>query len=131
MTQNIDEFLAPFLGAYQGAVDSVKPTPDNLEQMLNTMFDSIALSTKLPRNQRDRICIERNRWISLCRKASLTAQATDLDMALGGLKELGQVVWDSGIPQAALMFAVVYKLMDGIINAGAEAEQEYGIPRQQ
>ncbi len=51
-------------------------------------------------------------------------QLTDAQLALAGINELGQAVLDSGIPQAALTFAVTYKLIDGLIKAPEEAREE-------
>lgn len=52
------------------------------------------------------------------------AQVNDAQLALAGMKEMGQAVLDSGIPQAALVFAVTYKLIDGMAKAGDEAREE-------
>lgn len=52
------------------------------------------------------------------------AQINDANLALAGLRELGQVVLDSGVPQAAFTFAVSYKLLSGIASAGDEAKEE-------
>ena len=64
-------------------------------------------------------------------QGSTTRQAFDnasgADLALAGLKQLGQTVLDSGIPQAALTFAVTYKLLDGLSNAAGQAQNEFGI----
>ena len=52
------------------------------------------------------------------------AQVSDANLALAGMKELGQIILDSGIPQAALVFGVTYKLLSGLASAGEEAKEE-------
>ena len=51
-------------------------------------------------------------------------QVGDAQLALAGINELGQAILESGLPQAALTFAVRYKLIDGLIKAPEKAREE-------
>jgi len=51
----------------------------------------------------------------------------DADLALAGLKEMGNVILDSGIPQAVLAFGVTYKLINGIAGADESVKQDLKI----
>jgi len=55
------------------------------------------------------------------------AQVNDAGVALEGLKNLAGPVLDSGIPEALIMFTVTYNLIDGIANAGDEANQQFRV----
>lgn len=46
-------------------------------------------------------------------------------VAREGLRELGQTVLNSGVPQALLVFTATYKLVDGIAKAADQAENEF------
>lgn len=56
-----------------------------------------------------------------------TGQSADVDMAIAGLKQLGDAILNSGIPQAVLTFGITYKLLDSMAKAPQQAIEEYSI----
>lgn len=98
-------------------ITKIKPTAANLDLLISKLYKYLE-GSNTPAAERAQKA-----------RGALTAmikqgQVTDPQLALAGVRELGQAVLDSGIPQAALIFAVTYKLVDGLANAPQEARDE-------
>lgn len=66
---------------------------------------------------------ERNRLLKEVEAAPLSPDKAT--MALNSLRELGEVVYDSGIPQALLAFGLTYKLLKSLPGIDEEAQRKF------
>jgi len=115
------------LGRVHGIVDEIPRKAPAVARLLTACTDELAAAGKLTpeaRAIRDKVL---RHVYTVGPGAPKEANASTLEMARDGLRELGQTVLDSGVPQALLTFAVTYKLIDGVLKAGDEAKQEFGI----
>ncbi len=96
------------LDRLEADIAKVEPTRENIGILVANMCK--AMGWNLPQSK---VAVKK-----------VLAQVNDPQLALAGIRELGQAVLDSGIPQAALVFAVTYKLIDGLAKAPEQAREE-------
>lgn len=101
-------------------IAKIEPTEANISRLIGRLYQYLegqdTPATEKARNVHKAL-------MSSAMKA-VQGQVGDAQLALAGINELGQAVLDSGIPQAALLFAVTYKLIDGLAKAPEEAREE-------
>ncbi len=119
MTTSRPEYFSQHLQGIDNQITTIDPTPKALMEIVADMFDA------LEQGQKKAYPSARNRIFSQIQKVGQGPEAAE--MALAGLKQMGNAVLDSGIPQAVLTFAVTYKLLDSMANASERAQDEYGI----
>lgn len=104
-------------------IESVQPTPENLRQLTESIFKHLPVNKQA--GTVEELDAERNRLIN--QVSSAPNGSADAEMALAGLRQFGQVVYDSGVPQALLAFGITYKLVSGLTAIDQQADRDYSI----
>lgn len=117
--ESFNDFKAGAAARFDEYIASISPTSDLLMALVDNLGDSMPGDVK--------VAGHRAPLKAQVQKAAATKKASDADIALAGLKELGTAVLNSGIPEAAITFAVTYKLLDSLADAQSRAIQDLSI----